>query len=479
MIGGDSSSSLTEGSQSTGSLTISDVDANEAGFNTTPVTDPSYGSFSIAANGDWTYDLNTNHASVQALIAGETLNDTITVESLDGTTHNIVVTINGQDDLAVIGGSSTASLNEDTSAQETGSLTISDVDAGQAAFNTTPVTDPSYGSFSINAAGDWTYDLNTNHASVQALIAGETLNDTITVESIDGTTQNIVITINGQGDAANITSATPYQEYSGSDNASAKDQASASNPLGDNSFSRTHTDPLADLFNEQSPSDLNDPRQTEHLIGALVNSVPDTTEGIYNLQQLTDRLENSLDISDIDNTDKDFGHLSWINSQHMDGFKDPQTLASSGLQEINSNLPFYISMNLEEALLEDDTFDYDIDITQADGDPLPEWLSFDHETTQLVGMANQEDVGDYEFFIKFKIGDDAIFEDKLKLHVAANETDTTPAENNDNKPVTAFSLKQLKEQVLTGEQVEHEPLKEAKITQHAELKQSIINDFLS
>jgi|GEM_PF-4205413 len=98
-IGGDTSGSITENTASTtGALTISDDNgAAEESFNAGTVAG-SYGSLDIAANGGWTYNLNNANATVQALRDGDSLVDTVSVSSADGTTQNIAVTINGVTD---------------------------------------------------------------------------------------------------------------------------------------------------------------------------------------------------------------------------------------------------------------------------------------------------------------------------------------------------------------------------------------------
>ena len=58
-----------------------------------------------------------------------------------------------------------------------------------------------YGSFTITAAGVWSYTLNNNHPTVQSLPAGGTLGDSFTVATIDGTEQVVSITITGTNDA--------------------------------------------------------------------------------------------------------------------------------------------------------------------------------------------------------------------------------------------------------------------------------------
>ncbi|MCJ9430815.1 VCBS domain-containing protein, partial [Kordiimonas marina] len=163
----------------------------------------SYGSLTMASNGDWSYDLDETLAGVQSLAAGDTLGDTITVSSADGTTQDIVVTINGANDAAVIGGTTTGSIGEDSTGTATGTLTVSDIDTGQSSFTADTIAG-SYGTLTVTSNGDWSYDLNETLSGVQSLAAGDTLGDTITVSSADGTTQDIVVTINGANDAAVI-----------------------------------------------------------------------------------------------------------------------------------------------------------------------------------------------------------------------------------------------------------------------------------
>ena len=63
-----------------------------------------------------------------------------------------------------------------------------------------------YGTFSIDAAGTWSYTLNNDNAEVQALnTSSAPLHELVTVATADGTEKVIDITINGANDAAVIT----------------------------------------------------------------------------------------------------------------------------------------------------------------------------------------------------------------------------------------------------------------------------------
>ena len=138
--------------------------------------------------------------------SGETLTETLQVTADDGTTQDIVITINGTNDAAVIGGTSTGAITEDDSAATlttSGSLSITDTDSGEARFDAATVSG-TYGSLSIDASGSWTYSADNTETAIQTLGSGETLTETIQVTADDGTTQDIVITINGTNDAAVI-----------------------------------------------------------------------------------------------------------------------------------------------------------------------------------------------------------------------------------------------------------------------------------
>ena len=60
----------------------------------------------------------------------------------------------------------------------------------------------------MTAAGVWTYTLDDANSAVQALNACDTLTDTFTVTTVDGTPQVVTITIDGTNDAAIISGTT-------------------------------------------------------------------------------------------------------------------------------------------------------------------------------------------------------------------------------------------------------------------------------
>ena len=184
----------------TGTLTVRDPDDGEDMATPQPATTTTYGAFTLAANGAWVYTLDTNNSAVSALASSsDMLTDTISVASVDGTTSNITITIVGVDAAtpAIIGGELTKTMANDT-ASTTGTVTVTDPDEGEAVIVSQSSMATMYGTFSIADAGDWTYTLDTTNSEVMALATpSDRLTDTIAIESADGTTSAVVITITG------------------------------------------------------------------------------------------------------------------------------------------------------------------------------------------------------------------------------------------------------------------------------------------
>ncbi|WP_157938494.1 VCBS domain-containing protein [Vibrio splendidus] len=205
IIGGTNSGAVTEESQlqTSGTLTVTDVDTGEAHFSNIDIAG-TLGTLHLTDTGTWTYDLDNTNPQVQALGKGATATDTITVNSADGTPHQITITVNGTNDTAVIGGTSAGAVTEETQLQTSGSLTITDTDTGEAHFSNTDIKG-SLGTLHLTDAGQWTYDLDNTNPTVQALGKGAATTDTITVTSADGTTHQVTIAVNGTNDKAVIT----------------------------------------------------------------------------------------------------------------------------------------------------------------------------------------------------------------------------------------------------------------------------------
>src|SRR5690349_19874649 len=203
------SKSVTEGDtaaalNTSGQLTIVDPDSGEAHVVAQSNAHGSYGDFSIDANGAWSYTGNGAH---NELTAGQQVQDQFTVTSQDGTaTGTVTVTITGSNDAATLSSDSKSVTEGDTAAalNTSGQLTIVDPDSGEAHVVAQSNAHGSYGDFSIDANGAWSYTGNGAH---NELTAGQQVQDQFTVTSQDGTaTGTVTVTITGSNDAATLSS---------------------------------------------------------------------------------------------------------------------------------------------------------------------------------------------------------------------------------------------------------------------------------
>ena len=200
VITGSSTASLTETDAiltTSGQLEAIDVDSSNLFVAQSDATgNYAHGLFSITETGAWTYVANS---AQDAFVNGETYTDSLTVETADGTTQTITVSILGTNDAAEITGSSTASLTEtDVALTAAGQLEATDVDSSTSFVVQGNVAgDKDYGNFSITEAGAWTYVTNSAH---DAFVDGETYTDSLTVATADGTTQEITVSILGTND---------------------------------------------------------------------------------------------------------------------------------------------------------------------------------------------------------------------------------------------------------------------------------------
>ena len=188
-----------------GTLAISDIDS-AATFVAQAGTAGSYGTFAIDAAGAWTYTASSAH---DAFVAGQTYSDSFAVASADGTATSVTVNLLGTNDAAVISGDVAGAAVEAGSGNSggtpvaTGTLTDTDVDNTPDSFQSVAAAtagDNGYGAYTMTADGTWTYTLDNGNAAVEALAAGDTLTDSFTVRTIDGTAQQVTVTIDGAAD---------------------------------------------------------------------------------------------------------------------------------------------------------------------------------------------------------------------------------------------------------------------------------------
>ncbi|PHV12323.1 retention module-containing protein [Chitinimonas sp. BJB300] len=216
VIGGSASGNVVEAggisnasagtATASGTLTINDSDSGQNTFQTPSSLNGSYGTFTFNGSaGAWTYALDNNKAATQGLTQGQVVHDTLTVTSLDGSATQVIdVTVTGSNDNASIHGVTTGDVLEDGALSTSGVLAVSDVDNGEAVFQTPTSLAGTYGTFTFNPlTGEWSY--TADNSKIQFLGDKQQVTDTLVVHSLDGTaTQDIVVTITGMNDGAVI-----------------------------------------------------------------------------------------------------------------------------------------------------------------------------------------------------------------------------------------------------------------------------------
>jgi VCBS repeat-containing protein len=148
-----------------------------------------------------TLTVDTNDAAFQSLAAGVPQQIVVSYDVIDGNGGSVAqsatITVTGVNDAAAIGGDDDGDVFEDGALATSGMLTVADPDAGESAFQAQTDVATDHGTFSLGADGSWSYLLDNDNLDVQGLDAGETLQDIIPVQTLDGTPGFVTITING------------------------------------------------------------------------------------------------------------------------------------------------------------------------------------------------------------------------------------------------------------------------------------------
>ena len=228
VISGSLSSQITQNSSLQtiyGQLSISNYNSGGSGFTVQTNTSNTYGSFSIDASGNWTYTMSSPW---RQLNNNQSVTDTFSVSGYDGSStapsSNITITIVGTRDVPTITtttGYTTYNLtylpssnavtytvggtSYTTSSQLTGKVSINTIDTGDTTvFNAQYNNTSTYGTFSIDTTGNWTYDLSMN--AIKALNAGVTGQDMFTIRtSASDVSQAMTFNIVGANTPATIT----------------------------------------------------------------------------------------------------------------------------------------------------------------------------------------------------------------------------------------------------------------------------------
>ena len=180
-----------------GKLDVFDVDNGGAAAVFTEASHTGqYGSLTIDATGAWTYTLDNDNAVVQALNSDDTLEETVTVVTADGTPQQIAITICGANDAAALSPATENLTETNTVLSTSGTLTISDADSAES-FVAQSGTEGDYGTFTIGTDGRWTY---VAHSAHNEFVKDQVYTDTFEVLSADGTRTTVTVNITGTND---------------------------------------------------------------------------------------------------------------------------------------------------------------------------------------------------------------------------------------------------------------------------------------
>ncbi len=203
-----------------GNLNDGDIDSGDihtfSGDNQTN----EYGTFNLDNSGHWTFTLNQSNPDVINLSKDATIEVTFAVGISDGhpggsDTDNVVITIEGSNKPPVIEGDLVMALKEDGKITEAVPLVLdgTDPNAGDTVVFEAKTLAGTYGTFTLQADGQWNYLLDNDAPHVQSLREGSVVSETFIVKATDnhGASTSSSVTVN-------ITGTNDLPELSGRDN---------------------------------------------------------------------------------------------------------------------------------------------------------------------------------------------------------------------------------------------------------------------
>ncbi len=165
----------------------------------------------LSFNADGRYSFDAADVAYDSLKAGETKDVVVKFKANDGTVDSaeqtLTITVKGTNDAAKITGTSTGSVTEDGTLSASGTLTVKDADTGESGFKVPTALSGVYGAFTFDVnTGNWSY--TADNSKLQALSKTSEAMDKLTIQSLDGTAKDIVVTLNGINDTPIANAAT-------------------------------------------------------------------------------------------------------------------------------------------------------------------------------------------------------------------------------------------------------------------------------
>lgn len=187
--------------QVSGLLTIDDPNPGESGFQPA-IIKGTYGAFSLDADGNWSYTLAAEEDNVQSLAHDETVHEIFEVFSIDGTSHQLNVTVKGTNDTPVFTSVAGLTVKEDDPVAN-GRVTAADIDNDDTQTYSIEGTVPG---LTFHPDGSYTFD--PTHDEYQQLAEGQlqiirvpvTVTDSQGAESED----TLVLNVTGTNDAPKL-----------------------------------------------------------------------------------------------------------------------------------------------------------------------------------------------------------------------------------------------------------------------------------
>ncbi|MDX7874523.1 VCBS domain-containing protein, partial [Aeromonas caviae] len=136
---------------------LTDLDATAATVVVQSDVAGSYGKFSVDATGKWIYVTND---ALNQLNAGQRVTETFEVATSDGGKASVTVIITGSEDVAQLSSDSKTLTEGDAVLSTGGQLVLTDLDATAAPVVVQSDVAGSYGKFSVDATGKWSYVTN-------------------------------------------------------------------------------------------------------------------------------------------------------------------------------------------------------------------------------------------------------------------------------------------------------------------------------
>ena len=197
LISGTSTANLTESNavqSASGTLLVTDIDSANGFIAQTDVAgNHGFGKFTVNTAGQWTYRMDTAH---DEFVGGLTYTDSFTVSSSDGTEKAVTVTITGTNDLANLSPAVVTVDETNTAVSTAGTLVINDAE-GLKTFVAQNNVSGTYGKFTLETDGDWTYTANSAYNNLKV---GSSLTDVFAVTATEGATSSVTVHISGTND---------------------------------------------------------------------------------------------------------------------------------------------------------------------------------------------------------------------------------------------------------------------------------------